>query len=167
VISITDGQIYLEADLFYKGIRPALNVGLSVSRVGSAAQVKAMKKVAGKLRLDLAQYRELAVFAQFGSDLDAVSKKQLELGARLTELLKQPQYAPKAVEEQVALLYLGVHGLLEDVPVQDVQTFAEDFTSHLREKHYDLLQVFATDFGKEDEEKLKRLLVGFKSEHGS
>lgn len=166
VISITDGQIYLEADLFYKGIRPALNVGLSVSRVGSAAQVKAMKKVAGKLRLDLAQYRELAVFAQFGSDLDAASKQQLERGARLTELLKQSQYVPKPVEEEVTMVYLGVNGLLDDIPVHEVKVFTEGFIEHLREKHYDLLGVFATDFSKDDEEKLKRLFTVFKRERG-
>src|SRR4029077_13191825 len=110
VISITDGQIFLESDLFYKGIRPAVNVGISVSRVGSAAQTKSMKKVAGKLRLDLAQYRELAVFAQFGSDLDAATKQQLDRGVRLTEILKQDQFAPAPVGEQVSILFAAVNG---------------------------------------------------------
>src|SRR5262249_84376 len=126
VISITDGQIFLVTDLFYKGIRPAVDVGISVSRVGSAAQVKSMKKGAGKLRLDMAQYRELAVFAQFGSDLDAATQKQLNRGARLTELLKQDQYAPLPVGEQVAMLYLGTNGVLDDIPVEKIKSFQED-----------------------------------------
>ena len=115
VISITDGQIFLETDLFYQGIRPAINVGLSVSRVGSAAQIKAMKKVAGSIKLELAQYREMAAFAQFGSDLDASTQRLLARGARLTELLKQPQYAPMPVEEQVASIYAGTRGYLDTV----------------------------------------------------
>ncbi len=166
VISITDGQIYLLSDLFYKGIRPALDVGLSVSRVGSAAQVKAMKKVAGKLRLELAQYRELAVFAQFGSDLDAATKQQLDRGARLTELLKQSQEAPIAVEDQVAMLFAGVQGLLDDLPVDQVKPFVGSLLAHLHAKHYDVLQRVAVDISKEDEEKLKRLIGNFKKEHG-
>src|SRR5690606_23773055 len=117
VISITDGQIYLESDLFYSGIRPAVNVGLSVSRVGGAAQTKAMKKVAGKLRLELAQYREMAAFAQFGSDLDKVAQAQLARGQRMTELLKQSQYSPLAMEEQVVVLYAGTNGFIDDYPV--------------------------------------------------
>ncbi|MBI2523730.1 F0F1 ATP synthase subunit alpha, partial [Candidatus Peregrinibacteria bacterium] len=164
VISITDGQIYLEGDLFYKGIRPAVNVGLSVSRVGSAAQRKSMKKVAGKLRLDLAQYRELAVFAQFGSDLDEATKKQLDRGARLTEILKQDQYQPTPVGEQVAILYAAVNGFLDDIPVSDVKTFEREFLTFLRTKHYDLLEALSSDIPKEAEETLKRLLGTFKSQ---
>jgi F-type H+-transporting ATPase subunit alpha len=166
VISITDGQIYLESDLFYKGIRPALNVGLSVSRVGSAAQVKAMKKVAGKLRLDLAQYRELAIFAQFGADLDPTTKAQLDRGARLTEILKQGQYEPMPVAEQVSFLYAGVNGYLDDVPVSEVRTFEVHFLKFLREKHYDVLQVLAKDISQDAEEKLKRLIHSFKKDRG-
>ena len=123
VISITDGQIYLETDLFYAGIRPAINVGLSVSRVGGSAQIKAMKSVAGTLRLDLAQYRELAAFAQFGSDLDKATKAQLDRGMRMTELLKQPQYLPMPVEKQVISLYAGTKGYIDDIPVADVTRF--------------------------------------------
>jgi F-type H+-transporting ATPase subunit alpha len=162
VISITDGQIYLESDLFYKGIRPAVNVGLSVSRVGSAAQVKAMKKVAGKLRLDLAQYRELAVFAQFGSDLDAGTKQQLDRGARLTELLKQDQYEPQTVGEQVSMLYAGTQGYLDDVPVTEVKAFEREFLKDLNAKHFDLLTTLSKEITKEAEETLKRLLTSFK-----
>lgn len=132
VISITDGQIYLESDLFYQGIRPALNVGLSVSRVGSAAQLKAMKKVAGKLRLDLAQFRELAAFAQFGSDLDETTKKQIERGKRITEVLKQGQYVPMPVENQVAILYLVVNGLIDDVAVDMVHAWEKRFHEYLK-----------------------------------
>ncbi|MFA4818540.1 MAG: F0F1 ATP synthase subunit alpha [Patescibacteria group bacterium] len=132
VISITDGQIYLESDLFYQGIRPAVNVGLSVSRVGSAAQIKAMKKVAGKLRLDLAQYRELAAFAQFGSDLDEATQKQIERGKRTTEILKQGQYVPMAVESQVAILYAVVNGQLDDVPVNEIKNWETKFLDYLR-----------------------------------
>jgi F-type H+-transporting ATPase subunit alpha len=164
VISITDGQIYLESDLFYKGIRPAVNVGLSVSRVGSAAQKKSMKKVAGKLRLDLAQYRELAVFAQFGSDLDAATKKQLDRGARLTEILKQGQYEPMLVAEQVAILFAGTQGFLDDVPLEKVKDFEKALLTFLREKHYDLLKTLSQEVTKEAEETLKRLLASFKSE---
>jgi len=164
VISITDGQIYLEADLFYKGIRPAVNVGLSVSRVGSAAQVKAMKKVAGKLRLDLAQYRELAVFAQFGSDLDAATRQQLDRGARLTEILKQNQYETAPVSEQVAILYAGTQGYLDDVPLERVKEFEQSFLGHMREQHYDVLKVLAKEIDRDTEEKLKRLMTSFKDE---
>ena len=131
VISITDGQIYLESDLFYQGIRPALNTGLSVSRVGSAAQVKAMKKVAGKLKLDMAQFRELAAFAQFGSDLDETTRKQLNLGLRMQEILKQDQYMPMAIEHEIAIIYAGVNGLLDDVPVENVQVFEAGFHKYL------------------------------------
>jgi len=162
VISITDGQIYLESDLFYKGIRPALNIGLSVSRVGSAAQRKSMKKVAGKLRMELAQYRELAVFAQFGSDLDAETKKQLDRGARLTELLKQPQYEPVPVQEQVAALYAGISGYLDSIPVDDVKRFEREFIAFLRSKHPTVLDALSMEIKPETEETLKRLLTAFK-----
>src|SRR6476620_3090967 len=132
VISITDGQIFLQSDLFNQGVRPAINVGVSVSRVGGAAQIKAMKEVAGSLRLDLSQYRELESFAAFASDLDATSKAQLERGARLVELLKQPQYQPLAVEEQVVSIFLGTKGHLDSVPVDDVSRFETEFLDHLR-----------------------------------
>jgi F-type H+-transporting ATPase subunit alpha len=139
VISITDGQIYLESDLFYGGIRPAVNVGLSVSRVGGSAQVKAMRQVAGKLRLDLAQYRELAAFAQFGSDLDRATQMQLARGGRMVELLKQGQYAPLPVEKQVAIIYAGTQGLLDDVPVEAVREFETFFYGWLERKHPHML----------------------------
>ncbi|OGJ64081.1 F0F1 ATP synthase subunit alpha [Candidatus Peribacteria bacterium RIFCSPHIGHO2_02_FULL_53_20] len=161
VISITDGQIFLEGDLFYKGIRPALNVGISVSRVGSAAQTKSMKKVAGKLRLDLAQYRELAVFAQFGSDLDATTKQQLERGARLSEILKQKQYEPLPVTEQVAILYAGVNGYFDAIPVASIKEFQQQFLTMMRTKHFDVLESLRTEISKETEEKLKRLIEDF------
>ena len=132
VISITDGQIFLETDLFYQGIRPAINVGLSVSRVGSAAQTKAMKKVAGSIKLELAQYREMAAFAQFGSDLDASTQKLLNRGARLTELLKQPQYSPLPFEEQVVSIYAGTHGYLDAIPTARVNDFEQKMLDELR-----------------------------------
>ena len=139
VISITDGQIFLETDLFYKGIRPAVNVGLSVSRVGSAAQVKAMKQVAGSIKLELAQYREMAAFAQFASDMDASTRQLLERGARLTELLKQPQYSPMVVEEQVAVIFAGVKGYLDQVALTDVGRFEEGLLDMLRGSGQDIL----------------------------
>jgi F-type H+-transporting ATPase subunit alpha len=139
VISITDGQIYLESELFYAGIRPAVNAGLSVSRVGGSAQIKAMKQVAGKLRLDLAQYRELAAFAQFGSDLDKATKSQLDRGQRMTELLKQPQYQPYPVEEQVASLYTGIHGHLDSIELVDILRFEKEFLAYLRLNQSSLL----------------------------
>ena len=139
VISITDGQIFLETDLFYQGIRPAVNVGLSVSRVGSSAQTKAMKKVAGKIKGELAQYREMAAFAQFGSDLDASTQKLLNRGARLTELLKQPQFSPLKMEEQVAVIYAGVNGYLDKLPVNKVRAFEDQLLGTLRSKHQDWL----------------------------
>ncbi|GLS43499.1 F0F1 ATP synthase subunit alpha [Methylobacterium brachythecii] len=139
VISITDGQIFLETDLFYQGIRPAVNVGLSVSRVGSSAQTKAMKKVAGKIKGELAQYREMAAFAQFGSDLDASTQKLLNRGSRLTELLKQAQFAPLKMEEQVAVIYAGVNGYLDKMPVNKVRAFEDKLLETLRSKHADLL----------------------------
>jgi F-type H+-transporting ATPase subunit alpha len=161
VISITDGQIFLESDLFFKGIRPAVNVGISVSRVGSAAQRKSMKKVAGKLRLDLAQYRELAVFAQFGSDLDATTKKQLDRGARLTEILKQQQYEPLSVGEQVAILYAAVNGHLDSVPAKEVKDFQNRFLTFLREKHPKILETLDMEITKDAEEQLQRLIADF------
>src|SRR5712675_621219 len=139
VISITDGQIFLETDLFYQGIRPAVNVGLSVSRVGSAAQIKAMKQVAGSIKLELAQYREMAAFAQFGSDLDAATQRLLNRGARLTELLKQPQYTPYPIEEQVIAIYLGVRGYLDKLPVSAVGRFEAEVLRMMRAKHKDVL----------------------------
>jgi F-type H+/Na+-transporting ATPase subunit alpha len=139
VISITDGQIFLETELFYQGIRPAINVGLSVSRVGSAAQTKAMKKVAGSIKLELAQYREMAAFAQFGSDLDASTQRLLNRGARLTELLKQPQYSPMPVEEQVVSIFAGVNGFIDTVPTEAVTRFEGALLSHMRADHAGVL----------------------------
>ena len=139
VISITDGQIFLETDLFYQGIRPAVNVGLSVSRVGSAAQTKAMKKVAGRIKGELAQYREMAAFAQFGSDLDATTQRLLARGSRLTELLKQPQFSPLKMEEQVCAIYAGVNGYLDAIPVDRVRAFEDGLLGSLRSQHADIL----------------------------
>ena len=165
VISITDGQIYLETDLFYQGIRPALNIGLSVSRVGSAAQTKAMKKVAGKLRLDLAQYRELAAFAQFGSDLDEATKKQLERGKRLTEILKQGQYEPLPVENQVAIIYAGTQGLLDEIPVEKIKEFETEFHKFLKVEGKEVLfEIHKTgELDEKTEGKLKKLINDFKA----
>ena len=140
VISITDGQIFLENSLFYQGIRPAVNVGISVSRVGSAAQIKAMKQVAGTMKLDLAQYREMVAFAQFSSDLDVSTKKLINRGARLTELLKQPVYHPMPVEEQVVSIFAGVNGYLDRLEIKDVKKFEKDALQNLKEKHEDLLK---------------------------
>ena len=140
VISITDGQCFLESDLFNQGVRPAINVGVSVSRVGGAAQIKAMKEVAGSLRLDLSQYRELEAFAAFASDLDENSRKQLDRGARLVELLKQPQHQPMPVEEQVVSIFLGTKGHLDSVPVQDVRRFETEFLDHMRAAHDEILK---------------------------
>jgi F-type H+-transporting ATPase subunit alpha len=145
VISITDGQIFLETDLFYQGIRPAVNVGLSVSRVGSAAQIKAMKQVAGKIKGELAQYREMAAFAQFGSDLDAATQRLLNRGARLTELLKQPQFSPLKTEEQVVAIYAGVNGYLDSLPVNKVREFEEGLLRMFRDKHMDILDAIRTE----------------------
>ncbi|MGB6662532.1 MAG: F0F1 ATP synthase subunit alpha, partial [Xanthobacteraceae bacterium] len=139
VISITDGQIFLETDLFYQGIRPAVNVGLSVSRVGSAAQTKAMKKVAGRIKGELAQYREMAAFAQFGSDLDATTQRLLARGSRLTELLKQPQFSPLKMEEQVCVIYAGVNGYLDPLPVNRVSAFEAGLLGVLHSQHGDIL----------------------------
>lgn len=140
VISITDGQIFLEAELFYKGVRPAINVGLSVSRVGSAAQLKAMKQVCGSLKLFLAQYREVAAFAQFGSDLDAATKQTLNRGERLTELLKQKQYSPMDVSEMVPIIFAGVNGYLDNVPVGKIQQWETDFLAYLHSNESDMLK---------------------------
>jgi len=163
VISITDGQIFLEAELFYKGIRPAINVGLSVSRVGSAAQLKAMKQVAGSLKLFLAQYREVAAFAQFGSDLDAATKQTLSRGERLTELLKQKQYSPMAVNEMVPLIYAGVNGFLDSVPVEKILTWESDFLAHLKTNEPDVLATIDKEgaLSKDLEAKLKDIVVSF------
>jgi F-type H+-transporting ATPase subunit alpha len=139
VISITDGQIFLETNLFYQGIRPAINVGLSVSRVGSAAQTKAMKKVSGSIKLELAQYREMAAFAQFGSDLDASTQKLLNRGARLTELLKQPQFSPLSFEEQTISIFAGTNGYLDNVAVKDVVRFEAAMLAHFRSQHAEVL----------------------------
>jgi len=140
VISITDGQIFLETELFYQGIRPAVNTGLSVSRVGSAAQTKAMSSVAGPVKLSLAQYREMAAFAQFGSDLDAATQQLLARGARLTELMKQPQYAPLTNAEIVCVIFAGTNGYLDNVDVKDVGRFEAEMLKHLRTSNADLLK---------------------------
>jgi F-type H+-transporting ATPase subunit alpha len=163
VISITDGQIFLETDLFYQGIRPAVNVGLSVSRVGSAAQTKAMKKVAGKIKGELAQYREMAAFAQFGSDLDATTQRMLARGARLTELLKQAQFSPLKMEEQVGVIYAGVNGYLDKFEVSRVRDFENGLLALLRTKHAGLLDSIrkSGDLSKDDEAKLKDAVDGY------
>ena len=166
VISITDGQIFLETDLFYQGIRPAVNVGLSVSRVGSAAQTKAMKQVAGKMKGELAQYREMAAFAQFGSDLDAATQKLLSRGQRLTELLKQPQFSPLSMEEQVCVIYAGTRGYLDGVPTADVGRFEADLLRHLHAEHAALLASIRDEkkLTDDSEGKLKAALEKF-TEH--
>ena len=151
VISITDGQIFLETELFYQGIRPAINVGLSVSRVGSAAQVKAMRQVAGRIKLELAQYREMAAFAQFGSDLDAATQRLLNRGARLTELLKQDQFAPMAVQEQVVSIFSGVRGYLDGIDLGDVTRFESEFLGEMRANHGALLEEIRTSQQMSDE----------------
>ncbi|HYE51384.1 MAG TPA: F0F1 ATP synthase subunit alpha [Azospirillaceae bacterium] len=163
VISITDGQIFLETGLFYRGIRPAINVGLSVSRVGSAAQIKAMKQVAGTIKLELAQYREMAAFAQFASDLDAATQRLLNRGARLTELLKQPQYSPLPVEEQVVSIFAGVRGYLDKVKVDDVNRFEARLLDEVRAKGQDILNAIRTEkaISKDTEEKLKGFIENF------
>jgi F-type H+-transporting ATPase subunit alpha len=168
VISITDGQIFLETGLFYQGIRPAINVGLSVSRVGSAAQIKAMKQVAGSIKLELAQYREMAAFAQFGSDLDAATQKLLNRGQRLTELLKQPQYSPMPVEEQVVSIFAGVRGYLDGIRVQDVTRFEAQFLAEMRANHADVLKAIREEqkLSDETEAKLKSILDKFSKAFG-
>ena len=164
VISITDGQIYLETDLFYQGVRPAISVGLSVSRVGSAAQIKAIKQVAGTIKLDLAQFRELAAFAQFGSDLDAGTKAKLDRGARVVELFKQGQYSPIPVEEQVAVLYSMQKGYLDDVPVERVKEFQNKLREYLSTRKTDVMQALRDKkaIDKELEPLLKGALDEFK-----
>jgi F-type H+-transporting ATPase subunit alpha len=164
VISITDGQCFLESDLFNQGVRPAINVGVSVSRVGGAAQIKAMKEVAGSLRLDLSQFRELESFAAFASDLDATSKAQLERGARLVELLKQPQYQPSPVEEQVVSIFLGTGGHLDSVPVEDVRRFETEFLDHIRASEGGILSEIreSQKLGEEAENKLTDAIKEFK-----
>jgi len=163
VISITDGQIFLETSLFYKGIRPAINVGISVSRVGSAAQVKAMKQVAGSIKLDLAQFREMEAFSQFASDLDATTRKLLERGRRLTELLKQPQYSPLPVEEQVCVIYSGVRGFIDSVKVDDIQKYEQGLLQQLRGPGSAILEAIRNDkqIKPETEDKLKALLTNY------
>jgi F-type H+-transporting ATPase subunit alpha len=163
VISITDGQIFLETNLFYKGIRPAINVGLSVSRVGSAAQIKAMKQVAGTIKLELAQFREMEAFSQFASDLDAATQKLLARGARLVEVLKQDQYAPLPVEEQVVSIFAGVKGFLDGVGVRDVSRFEQQYLSAIRAKGADILAAIRKDreIKKETEDKLMAFLKDF------
>jgi F-type H+-transporting ATPase subunit alpha len=163
VISITDGQIFLETELFYQGIRPAINVGLSVSRVGSSAQTKAMKQVSGSIKLELAQYREMAAFAQFGSDLDAATQRLLARGARLTELLKQPQYSPLTMEEQVVVIFAGVRGYLDGIAVGQIGDFEKQLLSEMHAKHQDLLDTILKEsaLSSESEAKLNDILDGF------
>ena len=163
VISITDGQIFLETDLFYQGVRPAINVGISVSRLGSAAQIKAMKQVAGSIKLELAQYREMAAFAQFGSDLDVATQRLLNRGARLTELLKQPQYRPLPVEEQVVSIFAGVNGYLDGVPVESVTDFEEKFLAAMRARNGDVLDAIRSEreISSATGEKLRGILDDF------
>jgi F-type H+-transporting ATPase subunit alpha len=169
VISITDGQIYLESDLFYSGVRPAVNVGLSVSRVGGSAQIKAMRQIAGKLRLDLAQYRELAAFAQFGSDLDKATLQQLARGQRMVELLKQGQYTPLPVEKQIAIIFAGGQGMLDDLPVEEVRPFEEFLYPYLARKHPQLLGDIANkkELGDELREALTKAVSAAKTEFAS
>jgi F-type H+/Na+-transporting ATPase subunit alpha len=163
VISITDGQIFLETDLFNQGVRPAINVGTSVSRVGGAAQAKPMRKVAGRLRLDLAQYRELEAFSAFASDLDRASRAQLEKGARLVELLKQPNYSPYPMEEQVVTVWAGTEGKLDDIPVGDVRRFEAEFLDYLRRHHKGTLENIAGNNWDDDiAVSLDEAIVAFK-----
>ena len=163
VISITDGQIFLESELFYRGVRPAVNVGLSVSRVGSAAQTKAMKKVAGSIKLELAQYREMAAFAQFASDMDASTQQLLARGSRLVELLKQPQYSPLPMEEQVVSIYAGVNGYLDNVNVEKISQFESELTNLIKSSHKDILKSIREEKVLSDstEEKLKKVIQDF------
>jgi F-type H+-transporting ATPase subunit alpha len=163
VISITDGQMFLESDLFYSGIRPAINVGISVSRVGGNAQIKAMKSVAGTLRLDLAQFREMAAFAQFASDLDAATRAQLERGQRLTELLKQGQFAPLPVEKQVLIIYAGTKGYVDQLPIDSLGQYEQELYRHVDEKHPDLWRDIREKkvLSKELDEKIKGVLRAF------
>jgi F-type H+-transporting ATPase subunit alpha len=163
VISITDGQIFLETELFYQGIRPAINVGLSVSRVGGAAQTKAMKKVSGSIKLELAQYREMEAFAQFGSDLDASTQKLLNRGARLTQLLKQPQFSPLPFEEQTAVIFAGTNGYIDSVAVDQVSYYENSMLRFMRAEHQDVLDEIRStkDLGDATKAKLKDALEAF------
>ena len=169
VISITDGQIFLETSLFYQGVRPAVNVGISVSRVGSSAQIKAMKQVAGTMKLDLAQYREMASFAQFASDLDASTKKLLARGARLTEMLKQPQYNPLTVEEEVFAIFAGVKGFLDEFPVNSVAAFEEKALQEVKANHPEYLAEIAEKkvISEELEGKLMKFYQDFAKRFGT
>jgi F-type H+-transporting ATPase subunit alpha len=164
VISITDGQIYLETDLFYAGVRPAMNVGISVSRVGGNAQIKAMKQVAGRLRLDLAQYRELEAFAEFGSELDKASQQQLARGARVVEVLKQPQYRPMPVEQQVISIWAVTGGYMDDIPLEDVKRFEEEFLAYVGSRHPEVGRHIRErgDLPEEIETVLKEAVLAFK-----
>ncbi|RMH37215.1 MAG: F0F1 ATP synthase subunit alpha [Nitrospirae bacterium] len=168
VISITDGQIYLASDLFYSGIRPAINVGLSVSRVGGAAQIKTMKQVAGTLRLDLAQYREMAAFAQFGSELDKATQAQLARGARMVELLKQEQYKPMPVADQVIAIFAGVNGFIDDVPLAKIRNFEQDLLEFIKEKYPQVREEVVTKkkIDEEFSERLKQIITEFKTAKG-
>jgi F-type H+-transporting ATPase subunit alpha len=168
VISITDGQIFLEADLFYAGVRPSINVGISVSRVGGSAQIKAMRSVAGRLRLDLAQYRELEAFAAFASDLDAATKRQLERGARTVEVLKQPQYSPMRVEQQVMIIYAVTNGHLDDVPVAAIRDWEREFHDFAGAQFPQVGERIRSEkvLSKETEEDLKRAISQFKQLRG-
>ncbi|MFV9846119.1 MAG: F0F1 ATP synthase subunit alpha, partial [Rickettsia aeschlimannii] len=163
VISITDGQIFLESELFYKGVRPAVNVGISVSRVGSAAQIKAMKQVAGSVKLELAQFRELESFSQFGSDLDPATKAQIDHGKRLVEILKQAQYHPFPVEEQIVSIYVGTKKYLNDVPIQKVKEFEDKMLTEIRLNKKDILESIKNEqrITEETEQKLKAFLENF------
>jgi F-type H+-transporting ATPase subunit alpha len=165
VISITDGQIFLESDLFYSGVRPAINVGISVSRVGGKAQTKAMKKVAGRLRLDLAQYRELAAFSQFGSDLDKTTQAQLTRGERMVELLKQGQYQPLSVERQVAIIFAGTNGYLDDLPATSIRSFEQGFYEYLDKEYADLMHEIRSKYELTDagEGKLRKAIEAYKA----
>jgi F-type H+-transporting ATPase subunit alpha len=165
VISITDGQIYLESDLFYAGIRPAINAGLSVSRVGGAAQRRAMRQVAGRLRLDMAAFRELAAFAQFGSDLDEATRRQLDRGLRVQEVLKQEQYSPMTLADQVMILFAVTNGLLDDVELRKVKDFESTFLRYMRDTHPALVSTIATGKRMDDEtqEALSQAIVDFKA----
>ncbi|MEO8715151.1 MAG: F0F1 ATP synthase subunit alpha, partial [Acetobacteraceae bacterium] len=159
VISITDGQIFLETELFFRGIRPAVNVGISVSRVGSAAQIKAMKQVAGRIKLELAQYREMAAFSQFASDLDASTQALLARGSRLTELLKQPQYHPVPIEEQVVVLFAGVRGYLDKIEIGRIGAFETQYVSELKAREPGVLESIRTD--QEIKPETEKKLAGF------
>ena len=166
VISITDGQIYLEPDLFYAGIRPAINVGISVSRVGGAAQNKAMRQVAGRLKIDLAQFRELAAFAQLGSDLDKATMATLARGEHMTELLKQGQYVPMPVEEQVAVLYTGVNGFIDELPVDSIREFEKEFLHYLHTQYPEILVEIKDKKALSDDlmERMNKVITGFTRE---